>query len=118
MLVLPVSVWADSSVALPVDLEAGRMEQDVALRDQHEPQQRLDDVGVEDVPRQRQERRRLHLDRVAHGHVEVGAEHAQVLAIRDPVAVAKQPDARPEHRRPTRRVRIRMSGGVVAAVRK
>ena len=79
--VLPVSVSAESITPDAVELDAGRVQQHPAAGDHDEAQQRLDDVGVDDVRRPRQQRADRDGDRLAELDPEVGAEPAEVLLV-------------------------------------
>ena len=63
VLVLPVSVWADRIDGAPVGVDRGAVEQDVVAVDEHEPEQRLDHVRVQDVVRPGEQPVRVELDR-------------------------------------------------------
>jgi hypothetical protein len=65
-------------------LDDGRaVQQRVALRSEDEPQERLDDVRVQDMGRPAQERVGPNDDRPAERDVEVGPERAELLAMGD-----------------------------------
>ena len=58
----------------PRQLHACGVEQHPAAGNQDEPQQGLEDVGVHDMARARQQRTHLHRDALVDARAEVGAE--------------------------------------------
>ena len=85
MLVLPVSVWADITIAAALGVDRRAVEQDEPARHEQEPQEWLDHVRVQDVVRPGQEPVRVELDPVAliDPDVERRRQGAKVLAVAD-----------------------------------
>ena len=78
----------------PVGVDGGAVEQDVVAVDEHEPEQRLDHVRVQDVVRPGEQPVRVELDPLPDPHVECGRQRPEVLAVADhPVCVAPVGDA-------------------------
>ena len=69
--------------AATVDVEARRVQEHVATRHEHEPQQRFHDVRVEHMRRSREHRPGDDVDDVAHLDVEVRAAPTEVFLVRD-----------------------------------
>ncbi len=82
-----------------VDGQARRVQEDLALGDRGEPQQSLDDVGVDDVRRLGEHRGHGHVHRVAELHAEAGPVRSQVLLVgRDAVTAGDlRPGPHPAH---------------------
>ena len=88
---------------VPVHLDGGRVEQQAAARDEHEPQQGLDHVGVHDVGGAAEQRGHGDLDPVSlEVEPEVAAELAEVLLVGDEGGTVGHHRPRPQPRLPHR----------------
>ena len=106
VLVLPVSVWADMTMAPRFGVDRRAVEQDEAARHEPEPQQRLDHVRVQDVVRPVSSQF-ASIRPARRGDVEGGRQGAEVLAVADDAVAAL--DRRDVQARPAAESRRRIT---------